>query len=302
MKRSLWLLCALALTGQLAHGMTNVEKKIKALKAQAKREGWTFDVGVNPDMFIPEAQRYCFKPGPDFGKDAPYVIPKGDDELPAHYDWRDKGVVTDVKDQAYPVYCGSCWAFGTVAVLESIIKIKTGREVHISEQQLVSCRPSYGTCSGGNFAFGFYKQKGANYEEDFPYVAKDVRCKEDAAQHEKVASWGYVGEKGRGPTVEEMKRAIYTYGPIAVTVSASGAWSSYKGGLYNACNSNGTNHIVAIVGWDDEDEAWIVKNSHGEQWGDSGYIYMKWLGKNGKKCNNIGASAAFAVYEDEAWK
>ena len=295
MKKQLLCLAVFALAS-VGHAMDSVEKQVLELREQAKREGWHFKIGINPDMYLTDAERYCFKPGKDFGKDAPYVIPTRVGELPKHWDWRDKGVVTGIKDQAYPVYCGSCWAFGTVAVLESIIKIKTGREVHISEQQLVSCRPSYGTCSGGNFAFGFYKQKGANYPEDFPYVADDVSCKDDAAQHEKVSSWGYVGQQGRGPSVDEIKAAIFKYGPVAATVSASGAWSSYKGGLYDACNSNGTNHIIAIVGWDDDDEAWIVKNSHGEQWGDGGYIYMKWKGKNGNKCNNIGADAAFAVY------
>ena len=71
--------------------------------------------------------------------------------------------------------------------------------------------------------------------------------------------------------------------------------SSYTGGIYNACDSYSINHIVAIVGWDDADQTWIVKNSHGTQFGEQGYMRSKWTDSRGNKCNGLGESAAYVV-------
>lgn len=296
MKGLFYAVLSIALSASMAQGADPVEVQVAKWKARARRNGWTFKVGMNPTLRMPESQRSCYNPSLK-DKDAKWVKPKHVRDLPSHWDWREQGIVSDVKDQHSPQWCGSCWAHGTVAVFESLIKMKTGRDVMISEQQLVSCRPSYGTCNGGNFAFGYYLKHGANYMEDFPYVAADIDCDYEADQHEMLSSWGYVGQQNRRPTTEEIKDALYQYGPVAATVSASGAWDYYKSGVYDACHLGSINHIVAIVGWDDDEQSWIVKNSHGTEWGDGGYIRIKWTDEDGNKCNHIGDEVAFATFE-----
>ena len=56
-------------------------------------------------------------------------------------DWRTSDAVGPIKDQAR---CGSCWAFGTVANIESQYYLwatdgKNGTYISLSEQELVSC-------------------------------------------------------------------------------------------------------------------------------------------------------------------
>lgn len=286
------LFIAIGLSSSLPARAASSEQIVADLKAEAAAKGWTFDVGVTPMTGLTE---FGFKREPGWEKETEWRVPPLVEDLPAKFDWRDQGVVGPIRDQAAPVYCGSCWAHGTTAAFESAIAIRTGTLPDISPQQLVSCSPSYGTCSGGNFAFGFYRQVGANYEEDFPYEARDVSCRSGTAKHEKASTWGYVGSSGRQPTTDELKRAIFTYGPVAVTVASSRAWGSYTGGIYNACDSQSINHIVALVGWDDADQVWIVKNSHGTQFGEQGYMRSKWLGADGRKCNGIGQSAAWVI-------
>ncbi len=287
------LMLMLVVSGSYAKTEAQVATELESLRAQGAREGWTFEVGDSPALRHSLSFRTGLRLPENWESLAPFHSPRMDREvLPSSWDWRDHNGVTDIKNQGS---CGSCWAFGTVAAFESAIKIATGNSVNVSEQQLVSCRPSYGTCGGGYYAFGFYQGHGAGYTSDFPYTASNSRCK-TVSEHEKAGTWAYVGAKGRQPTTDEIKAAIYKYGVVSVTVSASGAFGSYRSGVYNACNSGGTNHLVALVGWNDDDQAWILKNSWGKSWGDQGYMRIKYTGKSGHKCNSVGESAAFVTF------
>jgi cathepsin L len=185
--------------------------------------------------------------------------------------------------------------------MESSIAVQTGRKgIDLSEQHLVSCG-KYGTCGGGYYAFGHFEKYGVVYEEDFKYQARNVSCNRSAPTREKAVDWGYAGGRRGNPSIDDIKRAIVKYGPVAATVAVAGAWQNYGGGLYDNCVYSGTNHIVAIVGWDQKEgeDVWIVKNSFGTRWGDQGYMYSKMTDSRGRKCNNLGESAAYVVYKGE---
>jgi len=71
-----------------------------------------------------------------------------DVDAAATLDWRTKGAVTGVKDQAQ---CGSCWAFSVVGSLEGHHQIAGNKLVSLSEQQFVDCDTNDGHqgCDGG---------------------------------------------------------------------------------------------------------------------------------------------------------
>jgi C1A family cysteine protease len=160
----------------------------------------------------------------------------------------------------------------------------------------VSSCESGGSCSGGYFsALDYVKSKGLPNEADDPYQARNSRCKNQLTSKAKLASWAYVGQRGREPTIDEIKAAIYHYGPVVVDVNAS--FGAYKGGVYDRCNTNRTDHMVTIEGWDEAGKYWIVRNSWGSDWGEDGYFRIKWTDARGRKCNGIGRVAAFAVID-----
>jgi C1A family cysteine protease len=94
-------------------------------------------------------------------------------------DWRTRGVFNPIRDQSLGgrSECGSCWAFSSVAAVESHHAIKYNTLPNLSEQQLVDCATSYGSygCHGGFYqsAFNYLKDYGAQYGPGYPYVGAD---------------------------------------------------------------------------------------------------------------------------------
>merc|ERR1739845_268870 len=75
--------------------------------------------------------------------------------------------------------------------------------------------------------------------------------------------------------------AVQKEGPVSIVVNANNAWQSYHGGILglSACpNTCGINHAVLAVGFGEEngEKYWIIRNSWGANWGESGYIRMSY--------------------------
>ena len=275
-----------------AHALTTIgQKRLEKLRNRSRAEKWTFEVGPNPALDEDLENLTGLVQPTDWKKGAVFMSPSlHTRELPAKFDWREEaGGLTPIKNQKS---CGSCWAFGTVAALESIIKIRDKVTRNISEQQLVSCNTEGYGCNGGWFAHDLHQSPGAIYTSEFPYTATDSSCKKGVTYNEKILGWAYVGgSENHTPTVTELKAALMEYGPLAVTVSATGAMQGYTGGIFNSCGGKQINHLVNIVGWNDAEGVWIMRNSWGASWGEQGYMRIKY------NCNMIGDTATFVKYK-----
>lgn len=191
-----------------------------------------------------------------FGFDAPDNV-----TLPDFVDWREKGAVTDVKDQGH---CGSCYAFASTGALESHHFIKNGDLVPLSEQELVDCSDNSG-CQRGRTkrAFKYVRDNGIATEESYPYQADDGDCDEPTEKSDVIVR-GFV--KIPYGDEHQLKKAIATIGPVAVSMDTSHhTFHHYKSGIYYepACSSHRLHHAVLVVGYgtdDHERDYYIVKN------------------------------------------
>ncbi len=230
-------------------------------------------------------------------------------------DMRDYGIVTPVRLQS----CGSCWAFGTAAALETAILLKNGptpgagvASLALSTEQILSCTgvstivntTGINSCGGGmqnlaaEYAVNHSILSGAAWPFSGTMESSSCQAHQNQPSQYRGAQWGYVCPNGPFPCFipsnAEIKKAIVSFGSVITAMTVSERFKHFTGGTvwpFDDATTIGpvpnTNHVVQIVGWDDARAAWLIKNSWGTGWADGGFAWIAY------GTNNIGA---FAVW------
>ncbi len=216
--------------------------------------------------------------------------------FPKSFNWCDLHGCPPVRDQGN---CGSCWAFATVAPFESVLKWQQNLARDFSEQYLISCNMDGWGCGGGWWAHDYHIDKkpareataGAVLESECPYTAEDTPCGDPHHHEETLAAWAFVGRDAGVPPVAQIKEALMNFGPIAAAVCVNRAFQNYRNGVFSSSDPcPKVNHAVVLVGWDDREGVWILRNSWGSGWGEGGYMRIRY-GQN-----QVGYGANFVVY------
>jgi cathepsin L len=213
--------------------------------------------------------------------DLAYLGEHEETESSGSVDWTTKGAVTKVKDQGS---CGSCWSFSTTGGLEGAWEIATGQLTSMSEQQFVDCDTSSMGCNGGNMnsAFAWAEKQNVATESSYPYKAVDGTCKTSGLQTA-IPKGGVTGYKSVGSlfskaTVAKLESAI-DLNPVSIAIEADqSSFQHYTGGILSSGCGTNLDHGVLAVGYNTAEGYWLVKNSWGASWGDSGYIKLSQTG------------------------
>lgn len=193
-------------------------------------------------------------------------------------DWRQKNVITAVKNQGN---CGSCWAFSATGSIEAAVAIETGNLVSLSEQQMMDCSRGFGdaSCEGGlmDNAFTYVEDNhGLDTEANYPYEMRDDTCKKNKERIHvsTIRSFHDI----RINDEDAIARAVLI-GAVSVAIEADQAsFMMYRSGIYTAKCGTALDHGVLIVGYGTSrkgQDYWIVKNSWGAEWGEKGYILLE---------------------------
>lgn len=210
--------------------------------------------------------------------------------LPSKFDWRQAyghDWTTPVSDQAQ---CGSCVAFATVGAMEIQTKINSnapGDTPRFSQQDLFS---RIGTCNSGADIgdamdtaesagvpdLACYPYKSGKSGQDFPASGA---CKDRQGRAVKATRWAMVA-------TADLKAALQN-GPVVTAMEVFEDFDYYDGGVYrHVSGKDEGGHAVTIVGYDDEEKAWIVRNSWGPSFGEGGYFRIAYGDPSGVAVEN----------------
>lgn len=262
--------------------------RIARLNADA-RDTATYALNQFADMSVPEFRAMpcgvdrLADLKPKFGNFTDVISPmptfKG--TPPASFDWRSKNVVTPVKNQEQ---CGSCWAFSTVEMTESVWAIAGKQLVGLSEQQIVDCSQESDGCGGGwpQWAMKDLLQDSGgrmDTEQSYPYTAQNGQCsfKPSSVGATITGFKSYCTEQTQPCSETDMVSLLYNNAPLSICLDA--AWmQSYTGGVANpqSCDPDQIDHCVVITGYGTENGTpfWTIRNSWGTVWGDNGYCKL----------------------------
>lgn len=248
--------------------------------------------------------------------------------LPASYDSRSKGYVTSVKNQGAS---SNCWAFAATSVLEtnSIVNGYTKLSAtDFSEPHLTWF--SYNTLTNdqtdANYGDGIsigaqvyqlggdsdYVMRaltrwagvadGRNVTSSYPTTTSQLSklpTYTDADRFD-TSSGVIIRSMEECATADEVKQWIIDNGSITASYYHDESSSYIKNGsnyvaYYYPVEGSYTNHMIAVVGWDDNfaaskfnsankpegNGAWLCKNSWGSGWGNgSGYFWISYYDKS----------------------
>lgn len=226
--------------------------------------------------------------------------------------------------------CGSCWDFALTSALRGALVMAGNDPGPLSFNYLLNCTgPQQNGCYGGDFsAASFLKHPlGApSFGADGPYIAKQGRC-ESAPIVASATDYHFIGSDTSLPSFQDIAYVIgVLHRPVTIDIAVDWRWDNYSGGLFDGCKNEiprEPNHMVVVEGYDCESSidnqqnctfdtkgnlaggtgTLILRNSWGSDWGEKGYITVRFSDLTGRRCNSMALTALYfdVLDQETSW-
>lgn len=216
------------------------------------------------------------------------------------YDARERGYITPIRNRSLTCRYND-YAYAAIAAFEaSYIRVNgmPPKGIDLSEQYVANCMLQKECSYWWEYAALAWIVDNKIHLEDESVIKEgsSTDCPSATPATNYVATdWGWVKEGSEMATVAEIKQAICKYGTVTSAVKVTNMFFAYTNGVFYEFDSHGKNdlmygnHSVLIIGWDDDKGAWLIKNSWGTNWGEEGYMWIRY------NSNEIGARAAWVI-------
>ena len=235
-------------------------------------------------------------------------------DAPAALDWRNikgQSFASTSRNQHIPNYCGACWSFAATSALSDRMRVAAnklygpghpaGREVNPAMQVVLNCDTYDQGCHGGDpiTAYQFIHEKGIPEETCQLYEATGHDTGNNCTDQDVCMNCSpgkgcspqptykkyFVDEFGLVNGTAAMEAELQR-GPIACTVAVTDELEKYTGGVFkDTTGAKSLDHSISVVGYGTDEKGgdyWVVRNSWGTYWGETGWARIA------KGINNLG--------------
>lgn len=189
-----------------------------------------------------------------------------------------------VENQLNANACGGNAGVGALELLENLrgdpyvelsrLFLYYNARAEVSEAEIDE--GSYMRCVMGSLAkFGICPEIEWPYDTSKVLIRPSWKSYRSAFAH-RIKSFYKIFETGN-ERIERIKAALLNKHPVVFGCKVFEAFKYYKSGKVAMPESSGKllgGHAMVIVGFDNEESTFIVRNSWGESWGESGYCKM----------------------------
>lgn len=193
---------------------------------------------------------------------------------PESVDWRNRwscNWITPVQDQADSE---NCWAFSSNALVEAMVRVEHGVW---SLRSVVELRKGVRKkiSDGGNpgEALDWAHNHGLADPDCSPFTTDDKPLTSSPDRDGRTVKVPAAVRVPNDGNMASVKRWLDAVGPVVTFVNVYTDFDSLKTQVYRKMQGVKLRggHFVLVVGYDDDQQCWICKNSSGTSWGHKGF-------------------------------